>query len=352
MAQQTNYEINGNKYYRIKRVVGHKADGKPIHKYFYGINKKDALCKYDKWKEHKDAKFVDADVPLQELADYYVENILAVNSRYTQSTIDIYTHAYNKYVRSTFDPLVSEISPMVIQKYYNSLNVSRSTMYAVHKFLRGLFKWLEQNNYCPDYTRSVIIPDRPANKKADSIIVWTEDEIQTMFENLDKCNLRFMVVLALYTGMRIGELQGLKYDDFRDDYVLIGRQHQNGSFVPTKGKESRVVPIHDVVRRELELHPHTSDYVFVTSSGNIIDARNIRRSLKRFYDNIGIPCKKFHAFRATFCTELCKAGVPIQTASKLMGHKSVDVTAKYYASVSIDEKKTAIDHLPDYGKKC
>lgn len=152
--------------------------------------------------------------------------------------------------------------------------------------------------------------------------------------------------------MRMGEVQGLKFSDFRDDYILIERQYQNGSFVPTKGKESRVVPIHDAVRRELERYPHNGEYVFTTHNGNIMDARNIRRSLNRFYDRIGVERKKFHAFRATFCTNLCKNGVPIQTASKLMGHKSVDVTAKYYASVSLDEKKHAMDMLPDYGKKC
>ena len=352
MAQQTNYEINGNKYYRIKRVVGHGQDGTPIHKYFYGVNKKDAINKYDEWKSKRNNTLTKQDTPFREMADYYVDNILAVNSRYAQGTIDKYTFAYRKHIRPKFNPLLGDITPMEIQKFYNSLDVSQATIYSVHKFMRGLFKWLEQNQYAVDYTRSVIIPEKQANKKSNNIIVWSDDEIKRIYEAIEMCNLRFMVTLALYTGMRIGELQGLKYSDFKDDYILIERQYQNGSFVPTKGKESRVVPIHDAVRRELERYPHKGEYVFTTDSGNIMDARNIRRSLKRFYEKIGLPNKKFHAFRATFCTNLCKNGVPIQTASKLMGHKSVDVTAKYYASVSLDEKKIAIDHLPYYGKKC
>lgn len=346
----TNYEVNGNKYYRIKRVVGHRADNTPIHKYFYGANKKDALAKYDDWKAKGDT--VSKDVPLEEMAEYYVANILSLNSQYAQTTIDKYIYHFQRFVKGKFNPLISEIRPMTIQAYYNSLDVSYSTLSAIHKFMRGLFKWMEQVSVCPDYTRSVVLPNKPKNKRAETIITWSDDEIETMFDNLDRCNLRFMVVLALYTGMRIGELQGLKYDDFRDDYIVIERQYQNGSFVATKGKESRIVPIHEVVKRELQIHPHVSDYVFVTSGGNIIDARNIRRSLKRFYERIGLPNKKFHAFRATFCTNLCKNGVPIQTASKLMGHKSVDVTAKYYASVSLDEKKSAMDMLPDYTKRC
>ena len=352
MANRTNYEINGNKYWRIKRVIGHSPDGKPIHKYFYGVNRKDALNKYDEWKNEKDNIYTNNDVPFSDLADYYAENVLSVNSSYTQNTIDKYLYHYNRFVRGKFNPLVSEIKPMTIQKFYNSLDVTYSTMSAIHKFMRGFFKWTEQNSYCPDFSRSVLLPDKPRNKKSNYIITWSDDEIKTMFDAIEKCNLRFIVVLALYTGMRMGEVQGLKFSDFRDDYILIERQYQNGSFVPTKGKESRVVPIHDAVRRELERYPHNSEYVFTTHNGNIMDARNIRRSLNRFYDRIGVERKKFHAFRATFCTNLCKNGVPIQTASKLMGHKSVDVTAKYYASVSLDEKKHAMDMLPDYGKKC
>ncbi len=352
MAQQTNYEINGNKYYRIKRVVGHRQDGNPIHKYFYGVNRKDALTKYDEWKSNRNDTLTKQDTPFREMADYYRDNILSVNSSYTRSTIDKYVYHYERFVRGKFNPLLADINPMVIQKFYNSLDVSHATMSAIHKFMRGLFKWLERNSYCHDYTLSVVLPNKPKHRKSETIVTWSDEEQRILFDNLDKCNLRFMVVLALYTGMRIGEIQGLKFSDFREDYILIERQYQNGSFVPTKGKESRVVPMHDAVRRELERYPHKGEYVFTTDSGNIMDARNIRRSLKRFYEKIGLPNKKFHAFRATFCTNLCKNGVPIQTASKLMGHKSVDVTAKYYASVSLDEKKVAIDHLPDLGKKC
>ena len=308
MANRTNYEINGNKYWRIKRVIDHSPDGKPIHKYFYGVNRKDALNKYDEWKNEKDNIYTNNDVPFSDLADYYAENVLSVNSSYTQNTIDKYLYHYNRFVRGKFNPLVSEIKPMTIQKFYNSLDVTYSTMSAIHKFMRGFFKWAEQNSYRPDFSRSVLLPDKPRNKKSNYIITWSDEEIKTMFDAIEKCNLRFIVVLALYTGMRMGEVQGLKFSDFR--------------------------------------------YVFTTHNGNIMDARNIRRSLNRFYQRIGIEPKKFHAFRATFCTNLCKNGVPIQTASKLMGHKSVDVTAKYYASVSLDEKKHSMDMLPDYGKKC
>ena len=87
------------------------------------------------------------------------------------------------------------------------------------------------------------------------------------------------------------------------------------------------------------------DLIFSTVNGNPLDQKNINRSLDRFYGRIGIPHKKFHAYRATFITNLCRKGVPIQTVSKLAGHEDIGVTAKYYASVSINELSKAVNKL-------
>ncbi len=50
----------------------------------------------------------------------------------------------------------------------------------------------------------------------------------------------------------------------------------------------------------------------------------------------------------TFCTELCRAGVPLEVASKLMGHKSIEVTARHYALVKADVQAEAINKLPSF----
>lgn len=87
------------------------------------------------------------------------------------------------------------------------------------------------------------------------------------------------------------------------------------------------------------------DLIFSTVNGNPLDQKNINRSLDRFYGRNGIPHKKFHAYRATFITNLCRKGVPIQTVSKLAGHENINVTAKYYASVQLDEMEQAVKKL-------
>ena len=72
---------------------------------------------------------------------------------------------------------------------------------------------------------------------------------------------------------------------------------------------------------------------------------NVRTALNRYYKKIGVDEKNIHAYRHTFGTNLCRQGVPIQTASKLLGHDDISTTAKYYVNVSADEKARAIETL-------
>jgi integrase len=96
-----------------------------------------------------------------------------------------------------------------------------------------------------------------------------------------------------------------------------------------------------------------SEYVFTTGSGRFIDRHNLDTALERYLKKIGIDpdkhkaqkSRKFHAFRSTFGSNLCKQGVPIQVASELLGHDSIDVTKKYYVNIDDSQKQNAVEIL-------
>lgn len=96
---------------------------------------------------------------------------------------------------------------------------------------------------------------------------------------------------------------------------------------------------------EMKRNGYETEYVFTTASGKLYDPHNVRKALERFYKRIGVEYKEPHTYRRTFCTMLCRSGVPIQTASELMGHKNISVTAKFYANISNEEKADAINKL-------
>ena len=156
--------------------------------------------------------------------------------------------------------------------------------------------------------------------------------------------------------MRIGECLGLKYADIWDDAIHVLRQYNLGTIKPPKYNSKRDIPMHPELIRYFEMHKawheeemrsqgYKTEYVFTTKKGTLYDVHDLGRAFKRFYKRQGIEYKNFHVYRATFCTNLCKAGVPLEVASKLLGHKSLEVTAEHYALIHKETKRSAIEKL-------
>jgi len=74
----------------------------------------------------------------------------------------------------------------------------------------------------------------------------------------------------------------------------------------------------------------------------------VLKQFKRLCKRLDIEQATFHSLRHTFCTLLAKQGVPLKTASVLMGHSDIGVTAKVYTHVDDTEKKKGIEKLAAY----
>lgn len=353
MAKNTTITRNGKDYhyFRITRTVGHKyKEGKkvPIKKQFTGSSERDAERKYREWLiANKEEEVFDSTKTVGELMEFYNENILAVDSKYAFRTKELYMSAYNNHIRdkNITDELMCDLTAEQVQEFYNELPVSKAAMKNVHKYLRGFMLWQSRNKYGNYLLDTVVIPEKPDRKRQDGIIVWTDEEIDRILTAEPNYVLLPMIEFALYTGMRISEILGVRYSDIYDDVIHVRRQYYRGDWFPPKGNKTRLIPVHTKIKEMLDPAGEPDDLLFQTVNGNPLDIKNINRSLDRFYGRIGIPHKKFHAYRATFITNLCRKGVPLQTVAKLAGHENISVTAKYYAAVSFDELTEAVNKL-------
>lgn len=361
---KTNTEINGSSYFRLTRTI----DGK--RKQFYGTSKGDAERKYreyiEKVAEDKYRSEHENDIAtFEQRAKEYVENVLRISQKYATATKYQYECAYNSHIKkSTISQLVlSKMRPSDVQRFYNELDVSMQTMQRVNKFMTNFCKWAVLNNYCTDFMTAVEMPQKPNNARHGEIIIWDDDEIHAILHAMDaptrlseRHRLAFFVYVLLYTGARISEAISLRYSDFADGLITIQRQCYMKEIKPPKYNSVRQIPIHEELQRafakhiewhewEMKKRGYKTEYVFTTSSGKLYDPVNVRRALKRFYATIGVEYKHPHAYRATFCTQLCRCGVPLEVASSLMGHKSMEVTAAHYALVRNETKREAIDKL-------
>lgn len=364
MATKKNVEINGQEYFRIRR----KIDGKM--KSFYGSSKGDAEKKFreylEKQAEEKHQEQIITDTASFGMrAEEYVTNTLRVSDKYATATKYQYELSYNKYVKNSAltDLVLAKVRPSDIQAFYNSLDVSKQTIHRLHKFMVNFCKWAQRNDYCTDFMSAVEIPKKFDNSRHDEIIVWEEDEVRRILECMDapvrlsqRHRLVFFVKVLLYTGARLSEAIALKYSDIEDDTITIQRQYYLQEMKPPKYGSTRQIPMHEELRSAFEAHKewhqydmeknkYKTEYIFTASTGKLYDPVNIRRALKRFYASNDIPYKHPHAYRATFCTQLCKCGVPLEVAASLMGHKSMEVTAAHYALVRSETKRDAIDKL-------
>lgn len=351
MATKTNYEANGSTYFRIRHKV-EMADGSTKVKAFYGKSKKDANDKYKTFlEEQAKLKYYSVlekdNATLGARAEEYVTNVLAVSQKYSKGTIQAYVGAWKNHVKDApiAEMKVSDIKPIDIQKFYNSLDVSQQTLKRVNKFMKAFWKWMVLNSYASAVMDAVEIPKKEDNSRHDGIIVWEDEEIAKIQEALQNPHrLSFLIYTLLYTGMRISEVLGLKYGDIEGDYIHVTRQYYLGELKEPKFGSARIIPLHEVLKEQLPIHKawHTAesekrgyktDFVFTTNNGRLYDRSSVRSQLRRFYEANNIPYKHIHAYRATFCTNMCRCDVPLEVASKLLGHKSLEVTAQHYALV-------------------
>lgn len=369
MATKTNYEANGSTYYRIRHKV-ELADGSTKIKAFYGASKKDAENKYKEFLNEqamlRNKKLDEYDtMTLGARMEEYVTGTLTVSQKFAKGTINKYVGAWKNHVKDApiAEMLVKDVRPSHVQSFYNSLDVSAQTIKNIDKFMKNFFKWLMLNDYAPNVMVAVEIPKKEANSRNDGIVVWEDGELQSILTSLrspDAHRLFFMVYVLSYTGMRISEVLGLKYGDIRDGHIYVDRQYYLGELKEPKYGSKRIIPFHKDLEEPFKLHKawhdeeaknrgYETDFIFTTNKGRLYDRSSVRKALERFYKANNIPYKHIHAYRATFCTNLCRCDIPLQIASKILGHKSLEVTAQHYALVRQDSIDDAFKDFVLFG---
>ncbi|MHB2026916.1 MAG: tyrosine-type recombinase/integrase [Elusimicrobiota bacterium] len=135
--------------------------------------------------------------------------------------------------------------------------------------------------------------------------------------------LRPILVAALKTGMRLGEIIRLKWKD-------VDLSQETISLTQTKAKKMREIPIHPEFKEVLKKLPRASEYVFCGASGNKL---GINGKLRKAFDALkveaGLADLTFHALRHNFASELIAKGADVRTVQEYMGHSSLRMLQRY-----------------------
>lgn len=183
-------------------------------------------------------------------------------------------------------------------------------------------------------------------KKVKELQVFSEDEIPkiTCYLMEHPTIEHYGILLAFQTGIRVGELSGLKFSD-----VVNGQLHIQRQEVKYKSKDTKK-QVHEIV--EYTKTDNSDRYIFLTKSAldTIERIRKLNPSgdymmmlgkrkiwtntfndrLYKVCDNIGIPRKSMHKIRKTYGTTLIDSGADEGLIASQMGHSSIETTRKYY----------------------
>ena len=370
----TNCIINGNHYYRIYRKVGKEfKNGQWLdkRKAFYGNSKKEAEDKYQEYMQRKETCTEDRKC-LGELMDIFITEVFK-KSNLANSTKRKYISAYQRLLQNheIAGWRLHDITALHLQEFYNSITECYSTRRALHNLLRRFYKYAELNGMTKDITGCLEIYKSQPSQSLIDVTIWPDEDVKKVINALEGTTLRLLIVLAVNTGLRFAELLALEYSDIKGNVLYVTKQLSEEApldsdsattlhITETKtANGNRAIPLSASVMAEIERHKaiqraqmakqgYITNYLFTTSNGTFYYKRNVNRSLTRLYKRIGVKHRKFHAYRATFATNLARAGVPIEQTAKLLGHGDISVTARYYVHVSAEKQATAVEKIASF----
>lgn len=336
-------------------VAGHKKDGSPIYKYVSGKTQKEA---YEK---------------LRKLIAEYSNVELTENSRITveawmQKWMDEYMmfsireqtwKSYESVIRLHIIPnlgnkKVASLTTSVVQKFYNKLlseGKSGSLVRDAHLiFHQAMDVAVKENLIAKNPTNGTKIPKveyKPKN-------ILNETQLEMFMEAIKEDELWYdFFYTEITTGLRRGELCGLKWCDFNETTGQLnvartvtthkGGGLKTGETKTQKGTRTIYLPPSTVKLLSERRNKVSSEWIFSNFYDNSkpINPSTAYLKLKSILKNAGLPSIRFHDLRHTFATHALSSGVDARTLSGILGHTNSSFTLDTYTHVTNDMQKNA-----------
>ena len=202
----------------------------------------------------------------------------------------------------------------------------------------------------------------PKDNKDSKIYILSKHEQNKLtnyvLENLTNRNIGLLI--SLYSGLRIGELCALQWNDidFKKNILSVNKTIQrvyikdkdnNISKViittPKTKNANREIPINKEFLELLKKIKTKGDDYIITGSSKYLEPRTYRKYFNKVLKQVKIKQFNFHSLRHTFATNCISLGVDYKTVSELLGHANVNITLNLYVHPRLSQKKKCIDMI-------
>lgn len=346
---------------QIRVNIGRDEKGRIKYKYFYGKTQKEAKEKADKYKSEIITYGKALDTTKTTLSEWTYKYLFnKVLSTVAGSTFERTVSIYNNYLKDTDlgNMNIQEIEPIHIQGFLNGhTSLSKSSIKKIYGLLNGSLKAAVSNSLIrTNPAEDVKLPN--SESKTKEIEILTREEQQAYMAQLGHYRNGVVFLTALYTGMRIGELLALKWDniDFENKTIKICESAKRVRVYDNKGnseskmvtktpktvKGNRVIPISDTLANVLnDISKDKQGFVFKSKTGRQLQYSMVWDTHCRICEKANIRHVGIHALRHTFASRCIENGIDIKTVSDLLGHADVTITLNVYVHSNDQTKRAA-----------
>ena len=270
----------------------------------------------------------------------------------TEKSLLMYQQKYNVHVSPAIGRLkMGDIREANLQRILNSqAGMSFSHVSKLRIVIKGMFSRAASSRIIPfDPSAKLELPETVKRSHRS----LTEDERAALLKVCQQHHYGLMMMIVLYAGLRPGELAALNWGDvdFERNEIIVHKALESGSNnvkAPKTDAGFREIPMVPELRERLwAVKKPAGEAVVTNTKGKRMDADSMYRAWKSVMRKMDIemgavvyrnqilqsvidPDLTLYCLRHTFCTDLQKAGVPINVAKELMGHSSISVTANIY----------------------
>ena len=322
-----------------------------------------------------DATYIDEHSDLDQatdmLVDAWFDYWISIKKKTVRpNTVRNYTERYERNIKGVIGKkLLTEVKPIHCQKIFFDMaeeGYKTTTIYQTRIALYNMMDFAKENdviinNPCKKSVKSDM--GKPSDKKE----ALTIDVQKKFLEGAKGQSYENQFRFILQTGLRTGELVGLKWDDidFENRTLTISRtmefRYKVGEWRvgPPKSKSGyRTIPLTDEAIRILKaqkeknskikvINLEWADQVFLCRKGEPVKNSTYDTALFKICDKIGIKRFSMHVLRHTFATRCIEAGMMPKTLQKILGHSNIGITMNLYVHITEDEKHKEIDLVAD-----
>lgn len=261
---------------------------------------------------------------------------------------------------------LTDLTPFVLQKFITDLTtngnkrtgkgLSPNFVKTILSVIQNSLKTAHLVGYLPEYSANKIKRPKIVEKQVECFSIQEQKKIEEAALSAKKDKYRG-IVLCLYTGLRIGELLALAWNDIDFDKNILSVKktchdgNENGKRIriidtPKTENSRRQIPLSKTLVKMLKDMKKKSNCEFVIADGEKpVYIRSYQRSFELLLKKLKLPHKGFHSLRHTFATRALECGMDVKSLSEILGHKNATITLNRYAHSLWEHKAEMMNKL-------